>query len=211
MPARLALERGAWSEAAGLRLDPAADAYPWKKYPQAEAVNAFARGVGAALSGDAGAAGGEVVRLQALRDTAKDRKIAYWADQIDIQAEVVRGLASCAAGKADECMATLRAAADREDATEKHAVTPGPIVPAREVLAMMLLKGGKHADALRGFEMVLAKEPNRYRTFTGAMLAAERAGDARKAATFAQRVIEQTGAADSPRPEIAEARRVLGR
>jgi hypothetical protein len=211
MPARLALERGAWAEAAKLPLDPAADAYPWKKYPQAEAVNAFARGVGAALSGDAAAAGVEVARLQALRDTAKDRKIAYWADQIDIQAEVVRGLASCAAGKADECLAILRTAADREDATEKHAVTPGPIVPAREVLAMVLLKEAKPADALRGFEMVLAKEPNRYRTFAGAMQAAERAGDAKKAAAFAQRVIEQTSAADSPRPEIVQARRVLGR
>src|SRR5713101_6715329 len=211
MPARLALERGAWAEAAKLPLDPAANAYPWSKYPQAEAVNAFARGVGAAMSGDAAAAGVEVARLQSLRDTAKDRKIGYWAEQIDIQAEVVRGLASCAAAKADECVAILRGAADREDATEKHVVTPGPLVPAREVLAMVLLKEGKPTDALRGFETVLTKEPNRYRAFTGAMQAAERAGDAKKAATFAERVIEQTSAADSPRPEIAQARRVLGR
>jgi len=123
----------------------------------------------------------------------------------------VRGLAGCAVGKADECVAILRAAADREDATEKHVVTPGPLVPAREVLAMVLLKEGKPADALRGFETVLTKEPNRYRAFTGAMQAAERAGDAKKAAAFAERVIELTSAADSPRPEIAQARRVLGR
>ncbi|HEX9818060.1 MAG TPA: hypothetical protein VGD07_00400, partial [Methylomirabilota bacterium] len=185
MPARLALERGQWAEAAKLPLEPAAEAYPWKKYPQAEAINAFARGVGAAMSGDARAAGVEVTRLQALRDTAKDRKIGYWAEQIDIQAEVVRGLASCAAGKADECVTILRAAADREDATEKHVVTPGLLVPAREVLAMVLLKEGKAADALRGFETVLTKEPNRFRAFAGAMQAAERAGDAKKAAGFA--------------------------
>jgi hypothetical protein len=211
MPARLALERGHWSEAAKLALEPAVEAYPWKKYPQAEAVNAFARGVGAAMSGDAKSAGVEVVRLQALRDTATERKIGYWAEQIDIQAEVVRGLTSCAAGKADECVAILRAAADREDATEKHAVTPGPILPAREVLAMVLLKEAKPTDALRGFEAVLTKEPNRYRAFAGAMQAAERAGDVKKAAVFAERVLEQTSAADSPRPEIAQARRVLGR
>ncbi len=210
MPARIALERGAWSEAAKLPLDPAAAAYPWKKYPQSEAVNAFARGVGA-LSGDAAAAGTEAARLRALRDTATERKIGYWAEQIDIQAEVVRGLASCAAGKADECVAVLRAAADREDATEKHAVTPGPILPAREVLAMVLLKDGKTADALRGYEAVLVKEPNRYRALAGAMQAAERAGDAKKAAAFAERVIAQTAAADSTRPEIAQARRVLGK
>jgi hypothetical protein len=211
MPARLALERGAWAEAARLPLEPAADAYPWKKYPQAEAVNAFARGIGAAMSGDAPAAGAEVARLQSLRDTAKDRKIGYWAEQIDIQAEVVRGLARCASGKADECAAILRAAADREDATEKHAVTPGPLLPAREVLAMVLLKEAKVADALRGFEAVLTKEPNRYRAVAGAMQAAERAGDTKKAAAYAERVLEQTGTADSPRPEIAHARRVLGR
>jgi hypothetical protein len=211
MPARLALERGAWSEAAKLPLDPSAESYPWKKYPQSEAVNAFARGVGAALSGDAAAAGTEVGRLRTLRDTAAERKIAYWAEQIDIQAEVVRGLASCAAGKAEECVAVLRAAADREDATEKHVVTPGPILPAREVLAMVLLKDGKTADSLRGFEAVLVKEPNRYRALVGAMQAAEQAGDAKKAAAFAERVVAQTAAADSTRPEIAQARRVLGK
>jgi hypothetical protein len=211
MPARLALERGAWSAAAKLPLEPAADAYPWKKYPQAEAVNAFARGVGAAMSGDATAARVEIARLQSLRDTAADRKIAYWAEQIDIQGAVVRGLATCADGKVDECLAILRATADREDATEKHVVTPGPIVPAREVLATILLKEGKPAEALRGFEAVLAKEPNRYRAFAGAMQAAERTGDAKKAASYAERLLEQTGAADSALPEIAQARRLLGR
>ena len=211
MPARLALERGLWAEAAKLTLVPAADAYPWKKYPQAEALNAFARGLGAAMSRDAAAAGVEVARLQALRDAAKEMKIAYWADQIDIQAEVVRGLASLAGGKKDEGLATLRAAADREDATEKHVVTPGLLVPAREMLALVLLNDAKAGEALRGYETVLAKEPNRYRAFAGAMQAAERAGDAKKTAVFAERLLEQTAAADTQRPEMAQARKVLGR
>jgi hypothetical protein len=211
MPARMALERGAWQEAAKLPLDPAADAYAWKKYPQAEAVNAFARGVGAAMSGDAAGARVEITRLQSLRDTAAERKIAYWAEQIAIQAEVVRALAICADGKRDECLTILKTAADREDATEKHAVTPGPILPAREVLAAVLLKEARPADALVGFESVLVKEPNRYRALAGAMQAADRQGDAKKAAVYAERVIEQTAAADTARPEIAQARRVLGK
>jgi hypothetical protein len=211
MPARLALERGAWQDAAKLPLDPAPDAYQWKKYPQAEAVNAFARGVGAAMSGDAAAARAEMARLQALRDVATGMKIAYWAEQVDIQAEVVRGLAACAEKKADECVAVLRAAADREDATEKHVVTPGPILPAREVLAGVLLKAGKPGDALREFELVLVKEPNRYRATTGALQAADSAGDKKKAALFATRVVEQTATADSTRPEVTQARRVLGK
>jgi hypothetical protein len=211
MPARLALERGLWADAAKLTLEPAAEAYPWKKYPQAEAINAFARGIGAALSGNAAAAGAEVTRLQALRDTATERKITYWAEQIDVQAEVVRGLASYAAGKKEEGLAMLRTAADREGATEKHVVTPGLIVPAREVLALVLLQGAKAAEALREYETVLTKEPNRFRAFAGAMQAAERAGDAKKAAFFAERVLEQTASADTVRPEIAQARRLLGR
>jgi hypothetical protein len=211
MPARLALERGLWAEAAKLPLVPAAEAYPWKKYPQAEALNAFARGLGAAMSRDAAAAGVEVARLQALRDAAKEMKITYWADQIDIQVEVVRGLARIAGGKKDEGLATLRAAADREDATEKHVVTPGLLVPAREVLALVLLNEANAAEALRGYEMVLSKEPNRYRAFAGAVQAAERAGDSKKAVFFAERLLEQTAAADTQRPEIAQARKVLGR
>jgi hypothetical protein len=211
MPARLAIERGAWQDAAKLPLAPAADAYQWQKYPQSEAVNAFARGVGAAMSADPAAARVEIVRLQSLRDTAKGMKIMYWAEQVDIQAEVVRGLTACADGRADECAAILRAAADREDATEKHVVTPGPILPAREVLATVLLKAGKPADALREFETVLAKEPNRYRALAGALQAAEGAGDMKKAALFAARIVEQTATADSPRPEIAQARRVIGK
>jgi hypothetical protein len=211
MPARLVLERGQWAEAAKLSLEPATHAYPWKTYPQAEAIHAFARGVGAALSGDPEGAGVEVARLQALRAAAEERKIGYWAEQIAIQADVVRGLARCAGGKRDECVAMLRAAADREDATEKHVVTPGPILPAREVLAMVLLQEAQAADALRQFEAVLAKEPNRYRALAGAMQAAERAGDTTKALSFAQRLLEQTASADSPRPEIAVARGLVGR
>jgi tetratricopeptide (TPR) repeat protein len=210
MPARYALERGDWKTAANLPLEPPADAMAWKKYPQSEAMNAFGRGIGAAMSRDPVAAQAEVKRLQALRDTAAAMKLGYWVEQIDIQAEVVRGAATCAAGQHAEGMEILRKAAAREDATQKHAVTPGLLLPAREVLAETILIWGKPADALREFEAVLAKEPNRYRAFAGAAQAAGRAGDAKKAAYYSARVVELTDNADSPRPEIAQAKRVIG-
>ena len=100
MPARYAIERGDWKTAAQVPLQPAADQYAWKKYPQAEAINAFARGIGAAKSGDAQAALKESQRLQTLRDDLGTMKLAYWVEQVDIQAEQVRGLALCAEGKA---------------------------------------------------------------------------------------------------------------
>jgi Tfp pilus assembly protein PilF len=210
MPARYALERGDWKTAANLPLEPAAELIAWKKYPQSEAMNAFGRGIGAAMSGNPAAAQAEATRLQALRDAAAAMKIGYWVEQIDIQAEVVRGLATGAAGQRAEGIEILRKAAAREDATQKHAVTPGLLLPAREVLAYSILDWGTPADALREFEAVLAKEPNRYRAFAGAAQAARQAGDAKKAAYYSARVVELTASADTARPEIAEAKRYIG-
>ncbi|MGH6608763.1 MAG: tetratricopeptide repeat protein [Burkholderiaceae bacterium] len=207
MPARFALERGAWAEAAKLDLTPAPSAFAWNKYPQAEAVNAFARGVGAAATKDATQARAEVARLVKLRDATT----GYWAGQIDIQSEVVRGLATIAEGKTDEGIEMLRQAATREDATEKHVVTPGPLLPAREVLASALLDAGKPADALREYDTVLTKEPNRLRATGGAGLAAERSGDKQKARLHYTKVMELTASADAPRPEAVNAKKFLGR
>ena len=208
MPARLALERDDWKMAAALPLDPGADAYPWKKYPQSEAVNAFARGIGAARSGDAKAARVEQARLQALRDAAKEAKINYWAEQIDIQADVVGSLALCAEGKSQDCVDALSKAAAREDATEKHVVTPGPILPARELLADTYFAIEKPREALRDYEAVLVKEPSRFRAIAGAMQAADRAGDREKAKRFAVELTQQTAMADAGRPALAQARQL---
>jgi Tfp pilus assembly protein PilF len=207
MPARLAIERGAWKEAAGLPLF-SADTYPWKKYPFTEAVNAYARGIGAAMSGDAAGARAQAERLQTLRSAMK---VPYWVEEIGIQAEVVRGLALCADGNRPNCLETLRAAAAREDATEKHVITPGRLVPAREALAYAVLDSGDGAAALKEFETVLQRDPNRLRAFAGAARAAERSGDKRKAADYARKVLELTATADTQLGEMAYAKQLLGR
>lgn len=209
IPARIALERRAWREAADLPLY-ARDTYPWKKYPQAEAVNAFARGVGSAMSGEPAKANFEAKRLIKLRDAATAMKLNYWADQIDIQAEVVRGLADFAEGKRDEGIAILHRAAEREDASAKNVVTPGPVVPAREMLATILERDRKPADALAEFEKVLEQHPNRYRTIAGAAQNAKQAGNEQKADHYAELLLKLAEHADSPRPEIAEAKSMLG-
>jgi hypothetical protein len=196
MPARLALERGDWKGAARLELDPAAGAYPWDRYPQAEAVSVFARGLGSARGADAAGAMKQHARLVQLRDVAKERKLAYWAEQIDIQADLVRGLSVIAEGKREEGIELVKAAAAREDATEKHAVTPGPLLPAREIYAELLLDAKKATDALREFEAVLAKEPNRYRALVGAGKAARLAGDTKKTLAYAAQLEQQMSEAD---------------
>jgi len=203
MPARLALERGDWAEAAALELRPAADAYPWEKYPHAESINAFARGVGAARSGDATGAREQFERLEALRDATGP---AYWVEQIDIQADIVAALALCAEGQRQDCIEALRAAAAREDGTEKHVVTPGPLLPARELLADILVEDGQFSAALEEYEAVLEKEPNRYRAIAGAMTAARESDDLEAAHRHAEHLVEQAAEADSERESLQAAR-----
>ncbi|HUQ29290.1 MAG TPA: hypothetical protein VM051_11905 [Usitatibacter sp.] len=209
MPARVALERRAWAEAAALPLSPAPGAFPWAKHPHAEAVNAYARGMGAARMLNVAGARAEMKRLQALREVAVGMKIGYWVEQIDIQAEVIRGLVACAENNRDECLDVLSKVAAREDATEKHVVSPGPLVPAREVLAGVKLDFGMGGDALSDYEMVLTREPNRFHATFGAARAAQLSGDHARAAEHYRHLLELGGESDPPRPEIAMAKRYL--
>ena len=207
IPARLALERSDWSAAAKVVLFPAADAYPWSKHPQAEASNAFARALGAAALRDGVAVQAELSRLGRLRERATELKIGYWADQIGIQIDVTRGFAAFKAGDVAGGLQTLRQAAEREDASEKHVVTPGPLLPARELLATALLESGDASAALREFEAVLAKEPNRLRAMAGAALAAERSGDAARARGYNEKITAQTAQTDTGMSGLQLARR----
>ena len=209
MPARTALEAGDWAAAAALALAPAGD-YPWKKYPHAEAVNAFARGIGTGRAGNAAGASAQQARLVQLREAAREAKLTYWVEQIDIQAAIIGALVQCAEGKQTPFSDALRAAAAREDATEKHVVTPGPLIPARELLAEMLLEQKQFAAALTEYEAVMKKEPNRYRAIAGAMAAAVGAGNAARAKALAGELAKLGSEADTQRASLAEARRIAG-
>jgi hypothetical protein len=163
------------------------------------------------MSGDTEAAGTEVGRLQKLREVTASRKLGYWVMEIDVQAAIVQGMAQCASGRRSECLETLRAAATREDTNEKHVVTPGRLLPAREVLAIATLQGGDAASALQEFERVLEREPNRLGTYAGAAEAADGMGAAAKAQEYMVKVGELTQGADAPILDIAQVKRLLGR
>jgi hypothetical protein len=209
IPARLALERGRWADAAMLALPANVSAEDWKRAPQAEAINAFARALGAARSGNAAGARQEIERLHTLHKVLTERKLAYWAEQVEVQAKVASAWALRAEGKNDEALAAMRAAADHEDQTEKHAVTPGPIMPARELLGDLLLELGRPADALPQYEASIAKEPNRFRGLYGAGLAAVSAGDQARARAHFEKLAALCAESDGTRPELARARQVL--
>ena len=200
IPARYALERGDWAAAAALPVRPAST-------PYTEAMSHFARAIGAARGGNPAAARHDIARLAALGDKLKAAQDSYWAGQVDIQRRVADAWVSFAEGRRDQGIAALRAAADAEDATDKSAVSPGPLAPARELLGEMLLEANRSAEALAAFEASIRKEPNRFRGLYGAGRAAEAAGDAAKARAYYAQLVKVVGDTESSRPELARARK----
>jgi len=158
VPARFALERRQWKDAVALTIP---TTISWDKVPYAEANIHFARGIGAAHTGQLPLAREAVARLAAIRQTLLDQKNAYWADQVEIQRLAVAAWLARAEKKDEEALQLMRASTDLESSTDKHPVTPGPIIPARELLAQLLLETGNRPAALAEAQLVLKDAPNR--------------------------------------------------
>src|SRR5712692_2429957 len=201
MPARYAIERGEWRQAT--KLDPVPSSYPF-----AAALTYFARGLGAARSGDPATAEKEIQELARLRDALKAAKSEYWAGEVEVSRLGVAAWTALAQGKRDEALSLMRSAADTEDKSEKHIVTPGRIVPARELLGEMLLELKRPAEALKEFETAHVREPERFRGYWGAGQAAAQSGDKAKARRYFTRLVELAGQG-ATRPELAQARAFL--
>lgn len=185
IPARYALERDAWAEAASL--DAIASATPW-----AEAMSYFARAIGASKTGDLAKARSSIDSLAVIRDRLASRDEPYWSEQVAIQHLGAQAWLDLAENRVDSALARLRRAATREDATEKSAVTPGPLFPAREMLGDMLRQLNRPKEALAEYRATLVNEPNRYRSIAGAAKAAKAAGDSAAAQEF-QAKLEKIG------------------
>jgi tetratricopeptide (TPR) repeat protein len=211
IPARIALERRQWREAAALALpDSARKAVPWAQFPWAEAQIHFARAVGAARSGDVELSRREVARLREIREGLKGAPGNYdWGLQVEIQRQVAEAWAEAAAGRTEPAVALMSAAADLDDATEKHPVTPGAILPAREQLGELLLQAGRPAEALAAFEQSLERAPRRFHSLYGAAEAARAAKDEAKARQFYAELLDVGCKGDGARRELAEARRLV--
>jgi len=198
-PARYAVERGDWKAAAELTVRPSPLAH-------IQAITHFARALGAARSGNPAAAKADIAKLAELRDKLRQAKDGYWSEQVDIQSQVASAWVLYAEGKHDDALKAMSAAADAEDKTEKHPVTPGVPKPARELYGVMLLDRGMAKEALAAFDATLKKEPDRLGATIGAAQAAEKAGDAAKARQYYAKVVALASEADPVRTELAEAR-----
>jgi tetratricopeptide (TPR) repeat protein len=213
IPARYALERRRWDEAAKLTLPQGSlGAFPWQQFRWAEAHTHFARAIGAARTGDTASARQEVEKLSAIREALIVAKGDYdWAKQVEIQRQVASAWLAHAEEHDDDALRLVRAAADLDDATDKHPVTPGAILPAREQLGELLLELKQPVAALQEFETSLRSAPNRFNGLYGAARAARLAADQKKAKTYYGKLLALCRQADSVRPEIEEARTFLAR
>jgi Tfp pilus assembly protein PilF len=201
-PARYAIDRGDWTAAAELQVRPSPLA-------NVQAITYFARALGAARSGNPEAAKVDVAKLAELRDKLRDAKDGYWSEQVDIQQQVATAWVLYADGKRNDALKAMSAAADAEDKTEKHPVTPGTPKPARELYGAMLLDSGSATEALAAFEATLKKEPKRLGAYVGAATSAEKAGDKAKAKDYYEKIVAIADGADDTRTEVAAAREYL--
>jgi hypothetical protein len=201
LPARYALERGDWKAAAQLPVKPT-------KLLYVNAITHFARGIGAARSGDAAAAKPDLERLAELRDQLAAAKNSYWAAQVEIQWLGVSAWTALAEGRREEALRLMREAADKESASEKTPISPGPILPAREILGDMLLAVGQPEPALKEYEASQQREPNRFRGWYGAATAAAKSGDHVKAKKYFSALAKLAVKGDA-RPELQLARQHL--
>jgi hypothetical protein len=207
IPARYALERRSWSEAASLAMPDIP--FAWERFPWAEALNAFTRALGAARTGDQSGAERGIARLRALEDKLIASRDKYWADQVEAQRLAATGMAKRAQRNDADAIQLVRAAADLESAMDKHPATPAAILPARELLADLLLELDRPADAMTEYQRSLDAEPKRFRSLLGAARASERLGASARAREFYAQLVAQCDKADTQRPELVEAKAYL--
>jgi hypothetical protein len=203
IPARYALERGEWKQAAQLTPQETPFSYT-------EAITWFARGLGAAHLGQAPVAYESAAALKRIREQLSKANENYWARQVEIEEIEIWAWASLAENKKEEALRLMKSAAEMEDGTEKSAVTPGPLAPARELLGEMLLETKAPGQALEQFKATLQKEPGRFRALYGAAHAAELSGSRKESQKYFRELLKSCVHADkSGRAEILEATTAL--
>ena len=206
IPVRYALERRDWPAAAALS-EPAIG-FPLERFPWAEAMIAYGRALGDARTGNIAGAEAEIGRLQSLEDKLKGND-TYWANQVEVQRLAAAGILAHVRGDDKKAIALVRAAADLEATMDKHPATPSSVLPARELLADLLLELNQPAAALVEYRAMLSTDPNRFRSLLGEARAAKQTGDSATAHDAYRKLVALSKPDGSARPELAEARSYL--
>jgi len=204
-PARYFLEKRMWKEAAEMEIYP--PGFPWEKFPWQKAIIHFTRLLGAVHQNKTDDAKKELDNLRSLQLVlSKQKNMSREAAQVTVQIHTGEAWIQYKEGNNDNALKLMRAAADMEDGTEKHPVTPGEIIPARELLGDMLLDMNKPAAALEAYKSVLETHSNRFNALYSAGLAAERSGNKAEAKMYFQKLLNSIGQSNSKRSELQTVR-----
>ena len=209
IPSRIELEEHQWAAAAKVPL-PDTSRFTWKKFPQWEGLIHYGRGLGGARSGNKEIAEQSLARLTALQSLLGNTpQTKYWFDQMEAQKTSIEAWMTYADGKKDEGIILMQKAADLEDATVKNPVSPGELLPARELLGDMFMQMNKPAEALAAYEQSLVSRPNRFNSLYGAGYAAEKSGDSKKATLYYSQLLTVVGTTASSREQLDHARKAI--
>jgi tetratricopeptide (TPR) repeat protein len=200
IPSRYAVELGNWKDASELQVDETG--VPW-----AQAITWMAIGIGNARVGNLDRAKQAERTLASLREAIAAEKNTYWSNQVEVQRCEVAAWIAEQSGNHDDAVSGMRAAAELEESMDKHAVTPGAITPAREMLAQLLLLQNQAKRAVAEYETVLKVAPNRFNALYGAATAADLAGDALSASNYFRKLTQV--AVGDERPELVTARKKI--
>jgi hypothetical protein len=203
IPSRYVLENKMWKDAASLQVNTAN--FSWEKFPWQKAIIHFTRCLGAVHTDQLDLAKAELKELNRLHDELVKQKATYNANQVDIQIKASQAWIQWKEGKNKEALDNMNLSADMEDKTEKHPVTPGEVLPARELLADMLMQMNNPGKALEMYEVSLKKRPNRRNSLYGAWLAAEASGKKDLAKIYSKQFQELTGKNISADPKLISA------
>jgi tetratricopeptide (TPR) repeat protein len=206
IPARIALEQQDWTSAVSLKFRKPEN-YPWDRFPAMEAITYYSVAIGAAKSGNVQLASQAISTLAELEErTAETSK--YWAKQVKIQRISAMAWLKYQKGEKKEALDLMKQAANLEATTAKHPVTPGKILPSRELLADMLLDMGHYKEAQAEYEAALVRSANRFNSLYGAGYAAELMGDKEKAGKYYKKLVE-ISAVDAKRKRLEHAKAFL--
>ena len=208
IPARYVVERREWDEAASLA-DPNPQAFPVERFPWPMSITEFARGLGAARSGNGQAAEQAIERLSELKAAAEAANETYFAEQIEVSRLAVAAWLARAQGEDDKAVEMMQSSAELEASMEKHPVTPGAIQPAYELFGDLLMELDRHDGALAAYQTSLKTWPGRFNSLLGAAKSAAAAGDRSQAMTYYAELVELTGDANESRSSLNEARAYL--
>jgi hypothetical protein len=209
MPARFALERRDWAAAAELEARQP-ESFPWSDgFAAFEAIAWFGRGLGAAIDGQPEVASAAIVELTRLKDILSKNGDDYWATQLDIQLNSVTAWNAYTQGYTETALASMKHAAELENSTFKHPITPGEILPANELYGDMLLETGQAEAALVAYRYSMDRSPGRFNSLYGAAIAADSLGDTEAAANYFASIVKMTAGSDVDWPRLKSAREYL--